>query len=190
MQSSDLLFGFIVMAVIMFGPFFLKCIKESIKEVSQNTSTEYQIQNGFVRDTIIDNFLKLRDTHVGLCTYFINMIKLNATDEDISYVLEEMEYIRLNCNYVDKIDTILFPIAIDLKDGIKLYEHFNAKIQECEKLVNVPRGYAYMAWAITLIAHIDAGLNAYGAMLWGELKRGFNLYEKRTGKTWVQIPRF
>lgn len=190
MEGSDLLFGFMVMSVIMFGPFLLKSIKEAGKEVAKNTSIEYRDSKGILLDTELDNFLKMRDTHIHLCEHFINMIKTNATDEDISFVLEEMEHIRCNDTYLDKIDIVLFPAMIDLKQGVNLFNYFQAKIKECEYIGNIPKGYAYMAWSITLVAHINNSLNFYGPMLWGELRRGYTMYSKNTGKEWKQIPRF
>ena len=84
----------------------------------------------------------------------------------------------------------MFPAIIPPEKGIELFQEFQRKIQECERIGNIPKGYAYMAWSITLIAHINLGLSSFGVMLWQELKRGFGDYQKNTSKTWVNIPRF
>ena len=117
MHGTDLLFGFVVMVVIMFGPFILKSIKEALKDVSQNTTTKYKNSPGLLQDTEIDKFLKMRELHIYLCEHFINMMKTNATDKDISFVLEEMEHIRCNDTYLVQMDIVLLPAMINLKQG-------------------------------------------------------------------------
>lgn len=139
---------------------------------------------------LVNTFLSYEKVHMYLSINFINMIKESATNIDLSYVLEEMELIRQDYNVVKNIDRLLFPAIIDLEEGIKLFQDFQNRIQECEMTENLPRGYAYMAWSITLIAHINRKLSLMGITLWQELKRGFIEYKNNTSKDWENIPRF
>lgn len=141
-------------------------------------------------DEMVNSFLSYEKLHTYLSINFINMIKENASDIDLSYVLEEMELIRQDYNKVKNIDKFLFPAIIESTEGIKLFQEFQNKIQECESIGNIPKGYAYMVWSITLIAHINKNLAFVGIMLWQELKRGFSEYKKNTSETWEKIPRF
>lgn len=173
----------------------IKNIIETNSKLAQysNNPEAFKILNRKILNTsdeMLKAFLSYEKLHIYLSINFINMIKDNARDIDLSYVLEEMELIRHEYNKIKNIDKLLFPAIIESIEGIKLFQEFQNKIQECELIGNIPKGYAYMAWSITLIAHINSSLNFYGPMLWNELKRGYEIYRKNTGKEWKQIPRF
>lgn len=118
------------------------------------------------------------------------MIKQNAGNEDLGRVLIEMNIIREEYYTKGNIDKLLFPAIVEPEEAIKLFQVFQMQIQECELNRNIPKGYAYMAWSITLIAHINKELSSLGNMLWKELKRGIKSYENESLKSWEKFPIF
>ena len=165
-------------------------VNNELAKYSNNPGAFRRLNRIVNSDDLYSHFLSYQELHAHLCINFINMMKENASNLDISYVLEEMESIRQEYNKHQNIDILLFPAIIPPEKGIELFQEFQRKIQECEIIGNIRKGYAYIAWSITLIAHINLGLSSFGVMLWQELKRGFGDYQKNTSKTWVHIPRF
>ncbi len=88
------------------------------------------------------------------------------------------------------IDNLLFSKVVNCTDAIKLFYDFQNDVENCTATGNPLTGYSYVAWSITLMAHINRNLEIYGTTLWEELRRGFSIYEKNTLEIWKDIPEF
>ena len=141
-------------------------------------------------DIMYKRFCEQESVHAAMCSQTIELLRCYTTPEDLAIILVEMQKIRMKYRPAYNIDNLLFSKVVNCTDAIKLFYDFQNDVENCTATGNPLTGYSYVAWSITLMAHINRNLEIYGTTLWEELRRGFSIYEKNTLEIWKDIPEF